>query len=285
MIYGILIIVALVGLIAVPAAQRLFDIRGVSPLAWVVLLVSIALPSYTAYTLLVPGEPIETASVAAMKDTANLTLPEGYALMVTGELSEDEEKTKTEYAMRVKGDGWAEVVTGTVNRSGGGNDDVIDVDGQKISESGRRRAGKLSEDLQNRFDLRSGPIEITVTNYQGEATKTLALEVVKGPPPLWLLWLLSGLVAVMALYLEIWKGLDKFAGDMAAIACYAALMPQSDITPLDNMQGLAFSGLGAVLLGQGFVAAIAWVSVKYIRSSEAAREEQDTPPPPAHKRR
>ncbi|MEL6343311.1 MAG: hypothetical protein AAFV53_09240 [Myxococcota bacterium] len=284
MIYGILIIAALVGLIAVPTAQRLFDIRGLTPLAWVVLLFSVVLPGYTAYTLLVPGDPIETASVAAMKDEVSLTLPPGHSLMVTAELGDDEEKTKTSYAMRVKGDGWAEVVTGNVNRSGGGNDDVIEIDGQKISEGGRRRAGKLSEDLQERFDLGSGPVDIIVTNYQGEAAKSLILEVVKGPPPLWLLWLLSGVVALLGLYLEVWKGLDKYAGDVAAIAIYAALMPQAGITPLDNIQGLAFSGLGAVLLGQGAVAAIAWISVKYVRSKEAAEEEAGTPPP-AHTRR
>ena len=48
-------------------------------------------------------------------------------------------------------------------------------------------------------------------------------------------------MVVLGLIAELRQGCEKFAGDMAAMACYAALMPQSGITPLDNLRGIAFA--------------------------------------------
>lgn len=285
MIYAYGVLIVILGLLIVPAVQRLWDMTRVPPLAWVVLIVATVTPIYAATTVLQPGEPIDSAEVSAMKDSVSLSLPPGYSLMITAELGEDEEQGKTSYAMRVKGADWAENISGTISRSGGGDDDINALSDETIGEGGRRRSGAVGEDLQERYDLKgSGDIEVVVTNYQGGAAAALALEVVKGPPPLLVLWGIAALVAVLGLYVELKQGCDKLAGDMAAMACYAALMPQSGITPLDNIRGIAFAGLGAILLGQGAVNAFAWIAHKYINSMNAAEDEDDSPPP-AHTRR
>lgn len=281
--YGVLIII--LGLLLVPTVQRLRDMSQTPILAWVVVLAATVSPLYVATTVLQPGEPVETARVSAVQDTVSLNIPPGHSLMITAELSEDEEQSKTSYAMRVNGDGWFDSFAGTIKRSGGGEDDLDLIADQTIGESGRRRSGAVSEDLQERFDLgHDGPIELTVTNYQGGAAEALAVEVVKGPPPLSILWAITGLVVVLGLIAELRQGCEKFAGDMAAMACYAALMPQSGITPLDNLRGIAFAGLGAIFLGQGGVNAFAWIAHKYLRSLRAETVEDESPPP-AHRRR
>jgi len=286
MIYAYGVLIVILGLLAVPVIQRLWDMTRVPVLAWVVLLVATATPIYTASTVLQPGDPVAVAKVSAMKDVVSLELPPGHALMVTAELGEDEEQGKTSYAMRVKGTDWAQNISGAVKRSGGGDDGIDALGDEAITESGKRRNGAVGEDLQERYALEgTGPVEITVTNYQGGAAAALALEVVKGPPALGLLWGVVGLVVLMGLYIELKQGCDKFAGDTAAMVCYAALMPQSGITPLDNLRGIAFAGLGAILLGQGAVNAFAWIAHKYLRSLRVAEEVDDTPPPARHKRR
>jgi hypothetical protein len=286
MMYAYAVLAIILGLLVVPTAQRLWDMTRAPVLAWVVLLAATLMPVYVAHSVLQPGEPIAAAEVTAMRDVVTLSLPPGHSLMVTAELGEDEEQGKTSFAMRVKGDGWAENISGTIKRSGGGDDDIDAIGDETIGESGKRRNGAVGEDLQERYDLKgSGDIEITVTNYQGGAAAALALEVVKGPPALLLLWGMAALIAILGLFVELKQGCDKYAGDMAAMACYAALMPQSGITPLDNLRGIAFAGLGAILLGQGGVNAFAWLSHKYLRSLRAAEEVDDTPPPPKRRRR
>jgi hypothetical protein len=281
--FGVLIII--LGLLLAPTVQRLWDMSRSPILAWVVLLVALSAPVYVATTVLLPGDPVSTAQVTAVQDVVQLDIPPGHSLMVTAELSDDEELGKTSYAIRLKGEGWAESISGTIKRSGGGDDEINLISDETIGESGKRRSGAVGEDLQERFDFpSSGPAELTVTNYQGGAAEALALEVVKGPPPLYILWGMVFFVAIAGLYVELRKGCDKFAGDMAAMACYAALMPQAGITPLDNLRGIAFAGLGAILLGQGGVNAFAWVAHKYLNSMRAAKEEAPVPPP-AHRRR
>lgn len=285
MLVPILLVTAIVAVIAVPAFQRIVELKNVSPLAWLVMLLAIASPIYVATTVLNPGDPIQTAEVAAQKDVVELTVPSGYSLMVTGILSDDKDATKTSYAMRVAGEKWAETITGSVSRSSSKELDVDAVGGDAITESGKRRSAGGGQ-VQHRFDLsHSGDVTVTVTNYQGNVAEELILEVVKGPPPLSVLWLIAGLVAVLGLYLEIQHGLDKFAGDMAALACYGALMPQGAISPLNNIQGLAFMGLGGLLLGQGVITGIAWVAKKYIASKEAAESEPEPEPPVSNRRR
>jgi hypothetical protein len=286
MILPILLLAAIIGVIAVPAIQRLFDLKKVPPLAVLVVISATVCPAIVASTVLDPGEPIESASVAAQKDQVEMTLPEGHSLMVTAELSEDEDAGKTSYALRVKGEKWAQNITGTIKRSGsGGGPDVDVVDGEGIS-TGTRRSGSVGEDLQERYDIKGhGPVEITVTNYNGEAATRLILEVVKGPPPVPALWGFAAVIALCGLYLELKKGLERFSGDMATLACYGALLPQSGITPLDNIRGLAFAGLGAILLGQGAVQAVAWVGNKYLSSLGQTEEAPPEPDEPRRKRR
>ena len=172
MILPVLLLSVIIAVIAVPAIQRLFDLKKVPPLAVFVVIGAIASPAYVASTVLDPGEPIETARVAAQKDKVEMTLPEGHSLMVTAELSEDEDAGKTSYALRVKGDKWAQNLTGTVKRSGsGGGPDVDIIDGEGISTD-TRRSGSVGEDLQERYDIKgTGAVEITVTNYNGAAAE------------------------------------------------------------------------------------------------------------------
>lgn len=286
MILPVLLLSVIIGVIAVPAIQRLFDLKKVPPLSVLVVLAAMACPVYVASTVLDPGTSLQTDSVKAQKDKVEMTLPEGHSLMVTAELSEDEDLGKTSYALRVKGDKWAQNLTGTVKRSGSsGGPDVDVVDGEGIS-TGTRRSGSVGEDLQERYDIKgSGAVEITVTNYNGGAATSLILDIVKGPPPVPVLWGFAALIAILGLYLELKKGCERFSGDMATLACYGALLPQSGITPLDNIRGIAFAGLGAILLGQGAVQAIAWVGNKYLSSLEKAAEPPPEPEEPRRKKR
>jgi hypothetical protein len=287
MIIPVLLLSVIVAVIAVPAIQRLFDMKKVPPLALLVVVGAIASPAYVASTVLDPGAPLEAASVQSQKDKVEMTLPDGHSLLVTAELSEDEDAGKTSYALRIKGDKWAQNINGTIKRSGsGGGPDVDVIDGEGITESGRRRSGSVGEDLQERYDLKgTGAVEITVTNYNGGAASALALEVVQGPPPVPVLWGFASLIAILGLFLELKKGCERFSGDMATLACYGALLPQSGITPLDNVRGLAFAGLGAILLGQGAVQAIAWVGNKYLSSLARAAELEPEPDEPKRKKR
>ncbi|MFT5684879.1 MAG: hypothetical protein ACI8RZ_005824 [Myxococcota bacterium] len=286
MILPALLLSVIVGVIAVPAIQRLFDLKKVPLLSVLVVLSAMACPAYVASTVLAPGEPLQSVTVAAQKDAVELTLPAGHSLMVTANLSEDEDLGKTSYALQVKGDKWAENLTGTIKRSGsGGGPDVDIVDGEGISNGGRR-SGAVGEDLQERYDIKgTGDIVVTVTNYVGGAATSLVIDVIKGPPPVPVLWGFAALIAILGLYLELKKGCERFSGDMATLACYGALLPQSGITPLDNVRGIAFAGLGAILLGQGAVQAVAWVGNKYLSSLERAAEPPPEPEEPRRKKR
>jgi len=289
MTLSLLLLAVIIAVIAIPAAQRINDMAETPKLAWLLVLASVAIPVWVALSVLQPGPALSSAAVAKNRDMVQLEFPPGHSLMVTAMLSDDEEAPKTSYALRVQGDGYAQNYTGTVKKKdSGGGPDVDLVDGQGVTDSERSRSGRVGEDLQERYDVpASGLMDVSVINWQGQAAAALRLEVVKGPPSIWLLWGLAGLISLIGLYLDVWEGCDKLAGDMAALAVYGALMPQAGITPLDSLTGLAFAGLGALLVGQFAVGALAWLAQKYRGSMVATIEEpeDEQPRPPPRKRR
>ena len=279
---AIIILVAIIALTIGPALKRLMDLSSIPVLVWPTIVGAIALPVWVAMSILEPGEAIDSADVSAVHDEVELTIPPDHSLMITATLDDDEDAmvhTKTSYALTLRGENtagqrWLEKYEAEVlrdNEDSKDNPDINMIEGDAISESGRRRAGKFSEDLQERWDLEdSGTATILVTNYHGAAASSLALEVVPSPPPVSLLWLGAGLISLCGIVLEVKWGCDRLAGDVGFLACIAAILPQSGITPLDNIQGMAFGILGAALIGWGVVAGSAWLSMKYIHSKANA---------------
>ena len=116
----------------------------------------------------------------------------------------DPQKLKTAYNLKVAGERWEQSASGLIKRDSAGADDAVDVAGAGVRESGRKRSGRLGEDLQDRFEFRgSGPVELDVTNWSGTAAETLDLEVVEAPPSKGVLWGAVVVLSLIGLLLEI----------------------------------------------------------------------------------
>ncbi len=263
------IIVGVALLVAFTTGRRLIANQGLAPLTWSVLLLASAAPVVIGWLALNPGVPVDKQMVYGEKDKVSLQVPEGYALMVTASLSpepdDEQEKVKagkTNYCVTLSGSNFVQKATGTIKRKtakSGGPD--IDLDGgQGIKEGGTRRSGKWGEDLQDRFDLQGdGEVTAVVTNWVGTAAEALSLEVVKPPPPTWVLWIIIVVLSALAIFSDTRYGTDRLAGDVGLLTCFALFL-RDGVTPLDDYQEVAFSIAAAALvggLGVGGAAALA----------------------------
>ncbi len=274
------VVVGVILLVIIPAIRRMFDLQKIPLLAWPVMAMAGAFPGYMAYTVLNPGEIYDTAEVRAYKDTFTVNVPEGegYALMVTALLGperEDIPSDKTSYTIRYELDGQEHRVVGTIRRKSG--DDSIDVNidgGEAVRETGRRRSGGVGEDLQDRFDLKGGGGQLKgfVANWEGQAAQVLILEVIKAPPPSWLLWLIALGISMLAILVEAGFGADKFTGDIGFLAMYGVFL-RDGVTPLDTYKGVGLAVLPAAIVGWVLVAGMGFLVVKYV-SSKATEEEE-----------
>lgn len=298
------ILVAIIVAILGSGAKRLIDLGALHPVVIVAMIGCAALPSWVSYTVLEPGEPVDTATVRKVKDTVSLEVPEGYAIMATANLTdedEDPESEKTAYTFKLKGTDWGHKESGTFKRKGAGGGPDVSIDGgQGVTDSTRRRSGALGEDTQDRIDpLGHGPVEIEVTNWQGGAALSIDLDVVKGPPPAALVWALAIFVSLLGVFGEVRYGADRIAGDIGVLAMWAVFL-RDGVTPLDDFQGVAKALLPAAFLGWGAAGGLAWLGVKYVVSREKAAEEEaaeeapteeaeeavvEPPPPPPGTRR
>lgn len=270
----VVIIVAILG----SGAKRLIDLGALHPVVIVAMIGCAALPSWVAYTVLEPGEPVDSATVRKVKDTVSLEIPEGYSIMATANLTDEEEapeSEKTAYTFKLQGTDWGHKESGTFKRKGAGGGPDVSIDGgQGVTDSTRRRSGALGEDTQDRIDpLGTGPVEIEVTNWQGSAALSIDLDVVKGPPPGALVWLLAILVSLLGVYGEVKHGADRIAGDIGVLAMWAVFL-RDGVTPLDDFQGVAKALLPAAFLGWGAAGGLAWLGVKYVVSREKAAEAE-----------
>ena len=261
----------------------------------VLLIIAGSIPGYVGWKTLQPAHmdpatgPYQ-AKVSQQITEATLEIPEGHALLVTAtlvDLEEDEtdpQKLKTAYNLKVRGSNWEQSASGLIKRDSAGADDAVDVGGAGVRESGRKRSGRLGEDLQDRFEFRgSGAVQLDVTNWSGTAAETLDLEVVEAPPPKSLLWGAVVLLSVIALMLEVRFGADQLAGNVAFLALWAVFL-RDGVTPLDGWQEISKAVLPSALLGWGAVGGIAYLGVKAMTSAgrkdeDDAEEEEEAPAP------
>ncbi len=266
------VIVAILG----PTIKRLLDLKDPPLAAWPLMLLAAASPIVMGYIVLNPGQPYDQGDISALHDTITLEAPAGSSLIVTAILAEDPkgpQAGKTAYALALSGDGWADKAIGEVRRKVE-DDDSVDVDvldGQQLTESGRKRLGKWGEDLQARFDLPGqGPVTIEVTNIAGEAADGLSIQVVKSPPPPWLLWPLAIGLGIIALVVELRRGPTQLAGDVAFLSLYGVFL-RDGVTPADSFQQIAFAAAPAAIVGWGIFASIGYLVDR--RRARQAKEE------------
>lgn len=256
------------------------------------LLIAGSIPGYVGWKTLQPAHmdpatgPYQ-AKVSQQITEAQLDIPEGHALLVTAtlvDLEEDEtdpQKLKTAYNLTVRGSNWEQSASGLIKRDSAGADDAVDVGGAGVRESGRKRSGRLGEDLQDRFEFRgSGAVKLDVTNWSGTAAETLDLEIVEAPPPKSLLWGAVVLLSLIALVLEVRFGADQLAGNVAFLALWAVFL-RDGVTPLDGWQEISKAVLPSALLGWGAIGGVAYLGVKAMTSGGSKETVDEEPPAPA----
>ena len=281
-----LIVAAVVILTLGSSMRRMLDLQGIPLLFWPVGIACVAVPAFVAWTVLLPGEPVGSAQLTGLDQTVSLEVPAGYSLLVTADLSEDEEPQDsgtTVYNFSITGDGWAQTAAGTIKRKTASSGPDIDlIDGKGVTESGTRRSGRWGEDVQDRIDLDgAGNVTIEVSNWQGSAAKALVVDVVKGPPPGWILWCIVVVGSICAIIIEVRDGADRLASDVAFLLLYGLFL-RDGVTPLDDFQGVAWAAAPAALLGWMVVGGLAYLAVKYSRGNDESAptaEEQSAVTP------
>jgi hypothetical protein len=270
------IIIAAVVILTIGWQVKYLIERKASPLAGAaLLLLAGAIPALVgmktlAPEVLDPGAGDYRGKVSQQITHAQMDIPAGYALLVTAtlaELEEDEkdpEKLKTAYNLKVKGDRWEQSASGVMKRKNAGAGDAVDAaGGPGVREQGKRRSGRLGEDLQDRYEFRgSGPASVDVTNWSGGAAETLDLEVVEAPPPKSLLWGAVVVLSIIGLFFEVRMGADQLAGNVAFLALWAVFL-RDGVTPLDGWQEISKAVLPSAILGWGAVGGLAYLGVKF----------------------
>ena len=246
---------------------------------WLMLILSAAAPVYTGWKVLNKGEVLASASVAKVKDHAQIEVPAGYGLLITGNLSDEESKEDTEdayktaYTLRVAGKSWKEKVTGEITKQNTGRKQLKAVQGESISESGKKPTNQTGQHLQDRFVLKnSGVVDIFTENYTGTAAKSLLIEVTPAPPKPLMLWGFAIVCSILGIYLEAWKQCDKVAGDLGGLAFYSVFLADG-ITPTASWFNVGTAFLPGMFMGWGVVAGIAFLMTKYVQSSRAAKRK------------
>ena len=275
-----MVICSIVIIVLLETVRRMRGAARVPFFFWFLLILSAAAPIGVGWMVLNPGEAVGQAEVKAMKDHAQLTVPEGHSLLVTGILSDikDDEKgsSKTSYSLKVQGSDWKQSLSGTVTKDNENSGPELDgVSGQGISETGTKKIAKSGENLQERFSLAGhGTIDILVGNYQGNAASSLLIEVIPSPPSSVMVWGFAFLISFFGIYFEAWKKCDKVAGDLAGLSMYPIFLCDG-ITPTASWRDVALSFLPGAFLGWGVVAGLAWLFAKYVASVAKPSEVQD----------
>ncbi len=277
-----LVLALVIGLTLGFIIKRLRDLNALSIWVWPLMVVSAIAPSYVAFNVLNPGQPVATAEVRAEKDAVQLTIPPNHSIMVTAVLTEESEEPgtdKTAYNLHIQGKGWEESGAGTMKRESAKGGTQIDAMGdQGIQETGGTRRGKIGEDLQDRFDLdRDGDVTVTVTNWQGTAAERLILEVVPSPPSDVVMWAFATVVILFSLVLEVKSNAERLASDLSFLALWAVFL-RDGVTPLDDVQGVAFALMPAALISWLGVAGLEYLVVNFMQNRG---NPKDAPEPEA----
>ena len=284
-----LIITAVVAVSLGSLVKHLLDLNALHPTVVPLMLLAGALPGVVCWQVLEPGEPVASYEVKALHDELSLELPEGTAIMVTAELGEeplepDANSQKTAYALNVRGKGWEDSLTGTIKRETTPDGPDIDPGGEKaIRGEGRRRAGRLGEDLQDRHDVSgAGAATLEVTNWSGTAASRLVLEVVRAPIRGAYLWAAVVLLTLVGLGVELRKNAESFASWLAFLSSWAVFL-RDGVTPLDDWQEVGLALAPAALFGFGGVSALTYVTMKVLSlmnpEAETAAPEPKRPTP------
>lgn len=265
--------------------KYLMERKAQPVLGAILLLVAGALPALVGWktlapTVMDPAAGAYRAKVSQQITDAKLDIPEGFALLVTAtlvDLDEDDEdptKLKTAYNLKVKGQNWEQSASGVIKRDNAGSDAVDVGGGPGVREQGKRRSGRLGEDLQDRFEFRgSGVVDVAVTNWSGTAAETLDLEIVEAPPPKSWLWGAVVFLSLIGIALEVRAGADQLAGNVAFLALWAVFL-RDGVTPLDDWQEVSKAVLPSALLGWGAVGGLAYLAVKAVTTSGKAEDEE-----------
>jgi hypothetical protein len=275
-----LIVVGIILAVLLPTLYRLHNLNQVPVLVWPGALLSAAFPLAVLYTLILPGPAVSTATVAQLHGKATLELPPGHVILATATLTPADEEAqnhnKTSYTLKFDGADWSQTGSATVAReNAGGGPDIDVVDGAGVVDRATRRSGGFGEDLEERFELRgSGPVTVEVTNWEGTAARLIELSVVKAPPPEWSLWIVAVLISLLALYLEVFRGIERIASDLAFLGFYGVFL-RHRVTPLDSFGEVLGAALPAALLGWGVVAGLAYLIVKMQSRTEAVAPAAD----------
>lgn len=266
--FAALIITAVVAVSLGSLVKHLLDLNALHPTVVPLTLLASALPAVVCWQVLDPGEPMATYEVKALHDQLSIEVPEGAAIMVTAELGEeplepDADSQKTSYALNVRGAGWEDSLTGTIKRETTPDGPDIDPGGETaIRGEGRRRAGRLGEDLQDRHDVSGvGTATLEVTNWSGTAAARLVLEVVRAPLPSPALWGAVVLLTLIGLVVELRKNAESFASWLAFLSSWAVFL-RDGVTPLDDWQEVGLALAPAALFGFGGVSALTFVTMK-----------------------
>lgn len=274
--------IVLVVIIAAVLGSTIGRMRGsanVPVFFWLMLVLSAAAPVYTGWVVLNKGDVLSSGTVAKAKDHVQLDVPEGYGLLVTGELSEDsedesEDAYKTAYTLRIAGQSWKEKVTGEITKQNSGRKQLKAIQGETISESGKKPTNQTGQHVQDRFVLKnSGSVDIFTENYTGSAAKALLIEVTPAPPKAVLLWGFAIFCSIIGIYLEAWKQCDKVAGDLGGLAFYAVFLADG-ITPTASWFNVGTAFLPGMFMGWGVVAGLGFLMTKYVVSTRAAKRKK-----------
>jgi hypothetical protein len=268
--FAVLVIIVLS--VVVQTVGRMRGAPNVPVFFWVALLLSTIAPLVTGWMVLNKGEVLQSASVQKSKDHVQVDIPDGYALLVTGQLnpedSDKEDAYKTSYTLRVAGDKWKEKVSGEVTKQNQGKQQLKAIQGETISESGKKQTNRTGQHLQDRFVLTgSGPVDVFVENYSGDAAVSLLLEVTQAPPKALWLWGFAVFSSLLGIYFQAWKKCDQVAGDLAGLPFYAVFLADG-ITPTASWFNVGTAFLPGMFLGWGVVAGLAWLATKYVDSSQ-----------------
>ena len=235
---------------------------------WVMLALSMTAPLITGWMVLNKGEVLQSATVAQEKDHAQLEVPEGYALLVTADLNPEdgteEDAYRTSYTFRVAGDKWKQKISGEMTKPNQSRQKLNGVQGESISESGKKSTNSTGQHVQDRFVLvGAGDVDIFVENYSGTGATSLLIEVTQAPPkPLWV-WGFAVFASIMGIYFEVWKKCDQVAGDLSGLAFYAVFLADG-ITPTASEWDVAFAFAPGFFMGWGVVTGLAYL-VKKVR--------------------
>ena len=86
------------------------------------------------------------------------------------------------------------------------------------------------------------------TNWTGKAAIALTLDIVKAPPPIWMVYVIIGLLCPLGIFLDIRYGTDRLSGDVGLLTFFALFL-RDGVTPLDDYQEVAFAIAASALVG------------------------------------